>query len=66
MSVNRLNLSCVIISALIYLKMNYMSPTIAKIANIVAVNLFAMGAVIAVNAIKNLAINFQLPKLRST
>lgn len=46
--------------------MNYMSPTIAKIANIVAVNLFAMGAVIAVNAIKNLAINFQLPKLRST
>ena len=66
MSVNRLNLSCVIISALIYLKMNYMSPTIAKIANIVAVNLFAMGAVIAVNVIKNLAKNFQLPKLRST
>lgn len=66
MSVNLLNLSCVIISALIYLKMNYMSPTIAKIANIVAVNLFAMGAVIAVNVIKNLAKNFQLPKLRST
>ena len=66
MSVNRLNLSCVIISALIYPKMNYMYPTIAKIANIVAVNLFATGAVIAVNVIKNLAINFQLPKLRST
>lgn len=46
--------------------MNYMYPTIAKIANIVAVNLFAMGAVIAVNVIKNFEMNFQPLKLRLT
>ena len=41
-------------------------PHYRKIANIVAVNLFAMGAVIAVNVIKNFEMNFQPLKLRLT